>query len=387
MKIIPNDENSNFAFDVGRRLISAGHKAYLAGGCVRDQLLGRQPQDYDIATSARPEEVEGLFSKTLSIGKNFGIIVVIHGHQKVEIATFRKDGEYKDGRHPETIIYGTELEDAERRDFTINALFYDMQTEQIVDHVNGQVDIQKKLIRAVGRPEDRFQEDHLRVLRALRFAAQLNFEIEQSTWASIVNARQSVLTVSRERIRDEFVKAAKFNLPLFLNLIKRSKLNEVLLKDFTLASDFPPPIEASMAGILLSVLWNCPADEQIWQKRWNEEWKLSRDEHSRLRFWLDWVPRFKCFSEVREGEKIDMALKPEGQALLQWLVKCSLVPHIGSEVKKLLEEEPRAPFLKGGDVLNISPDKRATVLKEVWYLQLENQIKSREDALIWINKC
>lgn len=386
MKIVPNDENSKFAFDVGRRLISAGHKAYLAGGCVRDQLLGRQPQDYDIATSARPEEVERLFPKTLSIGKNFGIIVVVHDHQKVEIATFRRDGEYKDGRHPETIIYGTEQEDAERRDFTINGLFYDLQTDKIVDHVNGQVDIQKKLIRAVGRPEDRFQEDHLRILRALRFAAQLNFEIEQGTWDSIVNARQSVLTVSRERIRDEFIKAAKFNLPLFLKLIKGSKLDEILLKEFTLAIECPPPIEVSMAGVLLSILWTCPSVEQVWQKRWNEDWKLSRDENSKLRFWLEWVPRLKIFSELREGEKKDMALKSEGRALLHWLSENSLDPYINSEIVKLLEEKPRVPFLRGKDVLKISPENRSTVLKEAWYLQLENQIKSREDALAWINK-
>jgi len=150
-------------------LHAAGHQAYLVGGCVRDMLLARQPKDWDIATDAQPDALTKLFPGAELIGAHFGVILW-HG---VEIATFRSDGPYPDGRHPETVQFETDpAKDAARRDFTINGLFYNTQTQTVIDHVNGQADLNNKLIRAIGDPAKRFAEDHLRMLRAVRFAAR-----------------------------------------------------------------------------------------------------------------------------------------------------------------------------------------------------------------------
>jgi tRNA nucleotidyltransferase/poly(A) polymerase len=165
--------NRALAILIIRRLRAKGHEALLAGGCVRDRLLRRRPKDYDVATSARPEEVRKLFRRTLAIGEQFGVIVVLDKAARVEVATFRSDATYADGRHPTAVRFTSAREDAARRDFTINAMFYDPISRRTIDYVGGQKDLERGLIRAVGDPEARFREDHLRMLRAVRFAARL----------------------------------------------------------------------------------------------------------------------------------------------------------------------------------------------------------------------
>lgn len=187
-----------------RRLRSAGHEAYFAGGCVRDHLRGVEPHDYDVATGAVPEEVAALFhGRSDLVGKSFGVVIVREGGYSVEVATFRRDGPYLDGRHPSTVTFTDAVEDARRRDFTVNALFWDPLNEAILDHVGGRADLEARVLRAVGDPERRFNEDRLRLLRAVRFAANLGFEIEASTWAAIKRQAAQIVTVSAERIRDE----------------------------------------------------------------------------------------------------------------------------------------------------------------------------------------
>lgn len=189
-----------------QRLLKNGYKAYLAGGCVRDFLLGRTAHDFDIATDARQEELEKLFPSALSVGKHFGVLIIPFSGFQVEISCFRADGLYLDGRRPSSVRRASPKEDAERRDFTVNALFCDFSTGQIIDFVGGSEDLQNKILKTVGNPELRFEEDKLRLLRALRISAQIDFNIERKTFKSIYQLSSKVSLVSQERITSELRK-------------------------------------------------------------------------------------------------------------------------------------------------------------------------------------
>lgn len=194
------------ATEIVRRLRSAGFIAYFAGGCVRDKLLGKEPKDYDIATDAKPEQVQKLFPRTIPVGVQFGVILVMVGNQEFQVATFRSDGAYIDGRHPEGVVFTTAEGDAERRDFTINGLFYDPIEGIVLDYVQGQQDLAAKILRAIGDAARRFEEDRLRVLRGVRFAATLDFQVEEQTWEALRARAATIHDVSAERIREELVK-------------------------------------------------------------------------------------------------------------------------------------------------------------------------------------
>jgi poly(A) polymerase len=183
-----------------------GHEAFLAGGWVRDFLLRRPSKDIDIATSARPDEVLRLFPNAAAIGVQFGVVQVRMYGRAFEVATFRSEGAYLDGRHPSAVTFSGPKEDALRRDFTINGLFYDPAAGKIIDFVQGKADIQRRIIRTIGAPWDRFEEDKLRLMRAIRFACHLDFQIEQDTFETIRQLAPAVLQVSSERIRDELIK-------------------------------------------------------------------------------------------------------------------------------------------------------------------------------------
>jgi poly(A) polymerase len=194
------------AVEIVRQLQTAGFSAFWVGGCVRDFLLGREPQDYDIATSALPEQIEKLFKRTVAVGRKFGVMVVVENGRPFQVATFRAEADYRDGRHPERVTFGDAEADAQRRDFTVNGLFYDPVAEKLHDWVGGEKDLHAKIIRTIGVPEERFAEDHLRLLRAVRFAAQLDFEIEPQTLAAIKRLAPKIELISAERIRDELIK-------------------------------------------------------------------------------------------------------------------------------------------------------------------------------------
>ena len=191
---------------IAERLHAAGHIAYFAGGSVRDLLLGGPPKDIDIATDAPPETVQRLFKRTYAVGAHFGVVVVLEEGMQFEVATFRSDGAYVDGRRPATVTFSTPQEDAARRDFTVNGMFFDPQVNEVIDFVGGRDDLAAQLIRAIGKPDERFAEDRLRMLRAVRFATTLRFEIETATWSALVQNAPSITEISAERIREELVR-------------------------------------------------------------------------------------------------------------------------------------------------------------------------------------
>ncbi len=195
--------NKQAAIEVIRRLQEHGYEALLAGGCVRDMLLGRPAKDYDVATSAPPAEVMRLFRRTLSVGAKFGVVIVLTRGQQVEVATFRSEAGYADGRHPTEVRFTTAAEDASRRDFTINGMFYDPLNERVIDYVQGQADLERRIIRTIGAPDERFGEDYLRMLRAVRFSTQLGFAIEPATYTAISRNAADIVGISGERIAIE----------------------------------------------------------------------------------------------------------------------------------------------------------------------------------------
>jgi putative nucleotidyltransferase with HDIG domain len=194
------------AASVVRKLQENGFVAYFAGGSIRDALRGTAPKDIDIATSAKPNEVQGLFHRTVPVGIQFGVVRVLEGDFEFEVATFRSDGVYLDGRHPQFVEFSTPEKDAVRRDFTVNGIFYDPVEDEVIDFVGGREDLGRKLIRAIGLPSQRFAEDRLRMLRAVRLASTLAFEIESGTWSAIRAEAKEILVVSPERVRDELLK-------------------------------------------------------------------------------------------------------------------------------------------------------------------------------------
>jgi poly(A) polymerase len=215
--MLPNSRQFDAALRVVGELRSAGYEAFLAGGCVRDLLLGREPKDFDVATSATPEVVLGLFPRTFAVGAHFGVVLVADGDDEgygtTEVATFRSDGAYSDGRHPNVVRYTASAEeDVRRRDFTINGLLLDPMKDMddlpsaAIDYVGGVQDLVLGIVRAIGRADLRFEEDHLRMLRGVRFAARFGFELEEGTSAAIRSLAAKTAAVSRERVRDELTK-------------------------------------------------------------------------------------------------------------------------------------------------------------------------------------
>jgi poly(A) polymerase len=205
--LLPETPAAQLALRVAAELRSRGFQALLVGGCVRDLLIGQPVKDFDIATDARPVEITALFPDSGLVGAHFGVVLVHDAGATVEVATFRSDRDYKDGRHPESVDFETSPQkDAERRDFTINALFLDPETRQVLDFVGGRDDLARRIIRAVGEPAQRFKEDHLRMLRAVRFAARLGFTLDPATEQAIRDLAPQIHTVSAERTRDELVR-------------------------------------------------------------------------------------------------------------------------------------------------------------------------------------
>lgn len=227
------------AIEILKSLHSHGHEAYFAGGCVRDKLRGVEPKDFDIATSAGPKEVQNIFTKTIPVGIQFGVVMVVEQEMAFEVATFRTESNYLDGRHPGTVKFSTLEEDAKRRDFTVNGLYFDIKTQKVIDLVGGQKDLKAKIIRTIGEAENRFGEDHLRMMRVIRFACQLGFEIEDKTLEAVKKYSDLIVRVSPERIRDELTKT----------LISTQSSRGIKLLDETgLLKHFLPEIE-KMKGV------------------------------------------------------------------------------------------------------------------------------------------
>jgi poly(A) polymerase len=194
------------ARSVAARLREAGHTAYFAGGCVRDRLMGREPEDFDIATDAPAAKVQELFPRTVPVGLQFGVVLVLADGESFEVATFRSDESYLDGRHPSRVRFGSPEEDAQRRDFTINGMFLDPQSDRVIDFVGGEADLKAGIVRGIGDPAERIREDRLRMLRCVRFASRFGFPIEARTFAAVRQSASSITDIAWERIGDEIVR-------------------------------------------------------------------------------------------------------------------------------------------------------------------------------------
>jgi poly(A) polymerase len=311
--LTPKDhEIKSVAYDAAVRIVSrlhaVGHEAYLVGGCVRDIIRGVAPLDYDIVTSARPDDVTAIFPYTVPVGIAFGIVLVIEEGRHYEVATFRTEGGYEDGRRPSRVQFATAEEDVRRRDFTINALLLDIDTGQVVDYVGGRKDIENRLIRTIGDPETRFSEDYLRMLRAVRFSANFDYGIDPDAFPAIKRHASAIQRISKERIRDELTKmlvrkGARRGMEL---LAETGLLKEVLPEVDALRGVMQPPKfhpEGDVWAHLLSMLALLPSE-------------TDRENDSRL-VWgviLHDVGKACCstqdergihfYGHVREGERI-----------------------------------------------------------------------------------
>src|ERR1051326_7808247 len=256
------------AAEIVRHLHAAGFTAFWVGGCVRDYLLGREPGDYDVATSALPEQIEKLFKRTVAVGRKFGVMLVVQDDHQFQVATFRAEADYRDGRHPEKVVFGNAEADARRRDFTVNGLFFDPTTEKLHDWVGGKADLERKIIRTIGSPEERFTEDHLRLLRAVRLSAQLGFEIEEQTFEAIKRNAGKILGVSAERIREELNKLfAPAHAARGLELLRESGLLEVVLPELaaTISCEQSPDYhpEGTVFNHLVLMLKHLPENADV----------------------------------------------------------------------------------------------------------------------------
>ena len=432
MKI--SQDEAKIAYGIAGTLKQNGYTAYFAGGCVRDFLRGQIPKDYDIATTASPDEIERLFPKTIPVGKQFGVILVVQQGKNFEVATFRKEGPYRDGRHPSSVNFTTPQEDALRRDFTVNGLFYDPFQEKVIDYVEGEADIKRRVIRAIGEPANRFEEDKLRLLRAIRFAANLDYQIEVKTWDSICKRAVEINQVSPERIRDELVKTfTRSGAGRGLELLSESGLlNEILPEIAAMKGVEQPPqfhpegdvfihtkmlmdkLEHPTPVLALAALLHDVGKPPTFQIR---EGRIVFYEHSRvgaemaekimrrLRFSNDEIEavkvcvdnhmKFANVKEMREGKLkrfMSAATFPTEMELHRIDCESShgLLDNYHFLEKKAVEfqeeELKPKPLLNGNDLqaLGMKPGPAMKpVLEEAYELQLEKKVRTKDEALGW----
>ena len=427
----------NGALSLVKRLTDAGFEAFLVGGSVRDEQLGLMPKDYDIATDAKPEDIEQLFSKTIPVGKQFGVIIVLDLGHEYQIATFRAEADYADGRHPNEVRFADAREDALRRDFTINGLFYDPISETLHDWVGGKNDIKSKCIRTIGNPVERFCEDRLRMLRAVRLASQLGFEIESETLMAIRENCELILDVSAERIRDELLKI--FQPPYAdrgLDLLHESGLLTEVLPELKELIGCEQPSEYHPEGdvfshvrLMLSKLTVTASTELIWSVLMHDIGKpatFSRDGNGKIRF----------FSHEKKGEDIarrvmrrlrfpknsidvvatcvryHMQLKDAKNMRIATLRKLFLRPYFMTELElhridclcssgRLdnfiylqnqleafdMKPELKESYINGDDLISLGQlpgSDFGRLLKQARDRQLEGEITSRTQALDWL---
>jgi poly(A) polymerase len=420
-----------------KRLRENGYESYLAGGCVRDMLLDKSPQDYDITTSAKPDAIAGMFSQTVPVGAQFGVMLVVVDGEPFEVATFRHDGPYLDGRHPSEVRYGSLKDDILRRDFTINGMVYDPIEERVIDLVEGKKDLERRSIRAIGDPRERFAEDRLRMVRAVRFAASLDFAVEENTLAAIGALAPTVGQISWERIGEEVTRilteggARKgFELLDATGLLSQIMPEISAMKGVEQSPDYHPEGDVFTHTMLLLSQLQEPAEtlaygcllhdvgkpvciqhtgerltfyghtekgaamaEEIMKrlKRSRTTWErvvylvrnhLRHTQAPNMR--LSTLKRFlgeEGIDELLELTRID-ALSSNGD--LQYYRFCK------QKLEEFKEEEIHpAPLLRGRDLLALgfSPGPAfSEILKQVEEAQLGGELNSREQALAWVSE-
>lgn len=412
-----------FAVEVVQRLVEAGYQALWAGGCVRDFLLEGEPADFDVATDARPDQVRKLFGRrrTLAVGESFGVIIVLGPKEagQVEVATFRTDATYSDGRRPDAITFSTPQEDALRRDFTINGMFYDPLAEELIDYVGGQSDLEARIVRAIGDPHARIEEDKLRMLRALRFAARFDFVLDESTLLAIRTHGPQIEVVSQERISDEFRKMLRHpSRARGMEMIAESGLLPHVLPeiidcwgDGNYATNTLEMLQLQRVGgfeLAASIVFRClservatgPQDRHrateldVLGKRL----RLSNQECDDI----SWLAGH--YRQIQNAEALTLAeLKPlladsRRDQLIEFARLADVVerhaPRGATYCEQYLQQTPQElldppPLLTGGDLIAMGqrPGKHfATVLAEVRAAQLNERLESPEQAMALANE-
>ena len=418
------------------KLRDAGHEAYIAGGAVRDLILGRSVGDLDVVTSALPDAVESLFPVTIPVGKQFGVMIVVENGINYEVATFRAEGDYSDGRRPDRVEFVDARTDVQRRDFTVNGLLLDPFSEEILDYCEGRKDLEAKVIRTIGKPADRFGEDKLRLIRAVRFAGQLGFQIEPQTWEELKNQAGGIEQVSHERVRDELLKMLTAeHADRGLGLLLESGLLMVILPEvaamvgveqppefhpegdvwvhtclmFTLVSNPSPTLAL---GILLHDVGKPPTFRVRERIRFDRHAEVGADlaaticrrlrvSNQQLVSVVELVRqhlRFMHVQQMRES-KLKRFLRQESfdEHLELHRVDC-LASHrdltafdfCRQKLDELSEEQIKPPpLLTGHDLiaLGLEPGPRfKELLSALEDRQLEGEVKSHEEALDWVRK-
>ncbi len=425
------------ARSIVERLRAKGFEALYAGGCVRDRLLGLEPHDHDVATNARPEQVEALFSRTVPVGAQFGVILVLEQGAEIQVATFRGDGAYRDGRHPESVVYTDAEGDARRRDFSVNGLFLDPLRDEVLDFVGGRSDLDSRLLRAIGDPAERFAEDKLRLLRAIRFATTLGFTIDPETWRAVLEWAPEIHAVSAERIREELVKILLSpNRVRGFDLLDESGLLRAVLPEMEALKGCDQPPEFHPEGdvfvhtrLMLSMLAPDASLPLVLSVLFHDIGKPATrvvDETGRIRFnghegvsagmTLRLLQRLRFPNEVIDAVipavRLHMSFKDVPNMRVATLKRMMARPTFEEELelhrvdclashgmldnhamliakREEFGREPLVPppLVTGHDLIALGwkPGRRfAEVLQAVQTMQLEGALTSREEALEWI---
>ena len=427
------------AREIAQRLRERGHIAYFAGGCVRDMVRGLPAKDFDVATDATPDLVQKIFSHTYAVGAHFGVVVVVEQGFNFEVATFRSDGAYLDHRHPVEVRFSSPEEDAKRRDFTINGMFFDPEKNEVIDFVGGQADLRAKIVRAIGNPADRFNEDRLRMLRAVRFATVLDYKIDNGTWDALILNAEAINEISAERIREELLKIfLSPNRVRGWDLLDESGLLRMTLPELDVMKGCLQPEQFHPEGdvfqhtrlmlellpeqvsvpLVLSVLFHDVAKpvtatvDETGRIRFNEHDRIgaamTESIMERLRFsraeidaTVEMVRQHMVFKDVPKMRvaklKRFMARPTFEEELELHRVDCASSHGMMDNYEFLLSKREEfanepiipPPLVRGDDLiaLGMKPGpKFGEILEAVQTRQLEGALKDRQEALDWIKR-
>ena len=392
--------NKTAAIKIVKKLRDNGFQALLAGGCVRDMLLKRPAKDYDVATDAKPAQIIKLFKRTLQVGAKFGVIIVLLDGCQVEVATFRAEADYTDGRHPQKVSFTDPAGDAARRDFTINGLFFDPVQKKVIDFVGGQADLKKKIIRTIGQAELRFSEDYLRMLRAVRFSAQLDFSIDSKTFAAICKNAHNITGISGERISMELEGILTSPNPAKgVEILHKSDMAQTIfpsLEDEKI--DYAVKLLDNLSGIIsypfgIAALFADCTTEFALKKI--AVLKLSTKQTKHIKFLLDSRNRLLDSDMALSQLKILLA-SPFFSDLYQLQKAILKVEHKPLspllKIKKRISKIPKnqikpKPLLNGNELmqLGIPPGPAlGRLAKQLYIAQLETILQTKEQAIKWV---
>ena len=389
------------AIDIIRRLRDKGHDAYLVGGCVRDMVMNIEPVDYDIATSAPPSEIMKIFPHTEPIGAQFGVVLVIHRGHPFEVATFRSDEAYVDGRRPTGVVYTDVQTDVLRRDFTINGLLYDPIDKRVIDYVSGQADIRDRIVRAIGNPQKRFEEDKLRLLRAIRFGARLGYSIEPETWAAVCRMAPEIKRVSAERIRDELSRIlTEGRAALGFRFLHESGLLAAILPSVQWSDQMERsleliPAKAAIDFAFAVLLHEVPVDEVY---RIAQDLKLSGSETNHVMSLVKCLPRFGMLRDLSISDLKRFLRMPRFEDHLELARISATAGHRDLDawnfavhmLRKWSADEIAPPPLMSGDDLIIMGLRPGPLFKEILTRvedeQLEGRLQTSEQALSFVRE-